>query len=176
MCRGYIKRGRIYHTSEYQIGVGINDVVKQEKQVSIFRKSDDEGGTPFIEIDIDVVQYVMRQPDECVKKMFSRFVETDNDLTAIFPFKGFLNYDSGDPEKDSASLNVVRGWIHKMKEHVQRRIDLSNESARRKGNPYGRMLEAQLAACDRREEMINISMQPFPADRYTAEYYPGLRN
>ena len=84
MCRGYIKRGRIYHTSEYQIGVGISDVVAREKQVSIFRKDADEHGTPFIEIDMDVVQYVSNQPDECMKEMFLRFVEVESDLTAIF--------------------------------------------------------------------------------------------
>ena len=47
MCRGYINRGRIYHTTEQQIGTGLNSAVEREKQVSIFKKDADERGTPF---------------------------------------------------------------------------------------------------------------------------------
>ena len=182
MCRGYIERGRIYHTSEYQIGVGISDVVKREKQVPIFRKNADENGTPFIEIDTRVVQYVECQPDKCVKKMFSRFVMVESDLAAIFPFKRLdpgIFFGAGtdakfDPEKERASVNVVRGWIYRMKELVESHIDLSKESARQKGEQYVRMLNAQLVVCDRMENAINRLAEPFPADRFTPEDFPGL--
>ena len=182
LCRGYIKRGRIYHTSEYQIGVGINDVVAREKQVSIFRKDAAERGTPFIEIDKEVVQYVEHQPDACVKKMFPRFVEVEGDLAAIFPFKRvdpsiFFGSGSGakfDPEREHESVNVVRGWIHRMKELVESHVDWSNESARQKGNQYIRMLDAKLDACDQMDDVINRLAQPFPAGRFTPEDYPGL--
>lgn len=169
MCRGYIKRGQIYHTDEHQFGTGLSDAVEQEKLVSIFKNDTAERGTPFIEVDREVIQYVKAQPDECVKEMFSRLVETDGDLAAIFPFKrlnhSFMigGFDTKfDSEKERASLNVVRGWIHKMKEEVSRRIDRSNESAVRKGDHYIRMLDAQLVACDRTEEMIDRLMEPFP--------------
>ena len=163
MCRGYIKRGPIYHTAEYQIGVGLSDVVDQEKK-----------GSPFIEIDTEVIQYVECQPDECVKKVFSGCVETVGGLTFVSPSKGFLNFGSGDPEKDLESVKVVRGRIHRMKEQVESHIDPSNESARQKGEQYVRMLDAKLAGCDRREKMIKSVMQPFPAGRFTPEDYPGL--
>lgn len=172
MCRGYIKRGRIYHTLEFQIGTGLSDAVECERQVSIFQKDADERGTPFIEVDKEVVQYVADQPDQCVKEMFSRLVETDGHLSAIFPFKR-LNHDfiiagfgtTFDPEKERASLNVIRGWIHKMKKEVRRHIDTSDESAMRKGDHYIRMLDAQLAACNDTENIIDTLMQPFPARR-----------
>ena len=178
MCRGYIGRGRICHTSEYQIGVGIIEVVNREKQVSIFGKK----GNPFIEIDTEVIQYVECQPDECVKEMFSRFVMAEGEKTAIFPFKRldpsiFFGSGSGskfDPEKERASVNVVRGWIHRMKEHVESHIDPSNESARQKGEQYVRMLDAQLVTCDRMEKTIDQLAQPFPALRFTPENFPGL--
>ena len=163
MCRGYIKRGWIYHTPEQQIGTGLNDVVEREKQVSIFKKDAGERGTPFIEVDKEVVQYVEHQPDQCVKKMFSRLVKTEGDLAAIFPFQrlnhSFIVDGFGtmfDPENERASLNVVRGWIHKMKEQVQRHIDPSDESVIRKGNHYIRMLDDQLVACARTEEMLDL--------------------
>ena len=174
MCRGYIKRGRIYHTSEQQIGTGLIDVVEREKQVSIFKKDADERGTPFIEIDKEVVQYVEHQPDRCVKEIFPRLVKAEGDLTAIFPFQRLTGFDAGDPEKDSASLNVTRGWIHKMKEQVQHNIDPADESALRKGNHYIRMLNDQLIACDQMDDAINLLAQPFPTGRFTPEDFPGL--
>ena len=64
MCRGYIKRGQIYHTEQRQIGTGLSDVVEREKVASIFKLDSDERGIPFIEIDRDVIQYVEHQPDE----------------------------------------------------------------------------------------------------------------
>ena len=182
MCRGYIKRGRIYHTSEHQIGTGLSDVVEREKQVSIFKKDADKRGTPFIEVDKEVVQYVEHQPDQCVKEMFSRLVKTEGDLAAIFPFKRldpstFFGPRLGqrfNPEREHESVNVVRGWIHKMKEQVQRHIDPSDESILRKGNHYIRMLDDQLVACARTEEEINRLTQPFPSGRFTPEDFPGL--
>ena len=182
MCRGYIKRGRIYHTSEYQIGVGISDVVAREKQVSIFRKDAAEQGTPFIEIDMDVVRYVSNQSDECVKEAFQRFVEVESDLAAVFPFKRldpsiFFGPRLGqrfNPERERESVNVVRGWIQRIKEYVQHHVDWPKESARQKGNQYIRMLDARLVDCDRMDDAINLLAQPFPSDRYTREDFPGL--
>ena len=182
MCRGYIKRGRIYHTSEYQIGVGISDVVAREKQVSIFKKGADEHATPFIEIDMNVVQYVSNQSDECVKEMFPRFVEEKNGLAAIFPFKRldpstFFGSRSGhkfNPKRERESVNGVRGWILGMKEYVQQNVDWSNESAHQKGSQYIEMLKDKLVDCDRLDHEINLMAQTFPSDQYNPEDYPGL--
>ncbi len=168
MCRGYIKSGQIYHTSEQQIGTGFSDVVEFEKQVSIFKNDVDEKGTPFIEVDAEVVQYVENQPDRCVKEMFSRMTKSEDDLTAIFPFQrlnhsftiGGFGKPFG-PDDERESLNIIRGWIHKMKEQVQRHINLSDESALRKGDHYIRMLDAQLAECAYTEQMIERLTQPY---------------
>ena len=163
MCRGYIKRGQIYHTLEQQIGTGFSDVVTLEKQVSIFKKDADERGTPFIEVDDEVVQYIEQQPDRCVKEMFSRMTKSEEDLTAVFPFQSlYYHYTMRgfsklfNPEKERESLNIIRGRIHEMKEQVRRHINPSDKSALRKGNHYIRMLNAQLAACDLSEEDISM--------------------
>ena len=102
--------------------------------------------------------------------MFPSFVEVEGDLTAIFPFKRldpstFFGPRLGqrfNPERERESVNVVRGWIHKMKEQVQRHIDPSDESVLRKGNHYIQMLDNQLVACDQMDDVINLSVQPFP--------------
>ncbi|MEQ8228163.1 MAG: hypothetical protein RIA64_08765 [Rhodospirillales bacterium] len=170
MCRGYIKRGRIHHTDKHQFGTGLNEVIDGEKNVSIFRQDADDRGTPFIEVDKEVIRYVEEQQDKCVKEMFSRMVKVEGDLAAIFPFErlnhSFMIGGFGvefDPEKERTSLNNVRGWIHNMKDEVTRHIDSSDASVVRKGDHYIRLLDAQLVACDRTEEMIEMLCQPFPA-------------
>lgn len=165
MCRGYIKRGLIYHTKTHQIGTGLSDAVESEKKVSIFKQDADERGTPFIEIDPAIVEYVRTQPDRCVKEIFSRYVKTDRGLTALFPFKR-LNHSfviggfgpKSDPAKEKASVNVVRGWIRNMKAGVSKHINQSDLKAVSKGNHYIRMLDEQLGACDKTEEMIDRLM------------------
>ena len=153
MCRGYIKRGLIYHTKAHQIGTGLNDAVDKEKEVSVFRQDANERGTPFIEIDPGIVEYVEAQSDQCVKEMFSRQVKTDGDLTALFPFKR-LNHSFAiggfgrkfNPEKEKASVNVVRGWIRNMKAGVSKHINQSDPKTVSKGNHYIRMLDEQLSS------------------------------
>ena len=172
MCRGYIKRGQIYHTEQRQIGTGLSDVVDREKQVSIFKMESNERGTPFIEIDSDVIEYVAHQPDKCVKEMFWRMVRKEGDIGAIFPFQR-LNHQlvlggfrsRFDPERERSSVNNMRTCIRDMKRQVEENIDPSNESARRKGTHYIRLLDAQLEACDKTEEMIDYLMQPLSTGR-----------
>jgi len=172
MCRGYIKRGQILHTAAHQFGTGLIDAIDREKQVSVFRQDAEERGTPFIEVDQGIARYVDEQSDACVKEMFSRLVKVDGELAAIFPFKR-LNHSfmiggfgtTFDPEKERASINVVRDWIHRMKEQVQRHVDPADASAVRKADHYIRVLDAQLVACDKTEGMIVRLMQPFPARR-----------
>lgn len=167
MCRGYIKRGLIYHTKLHQIGTGLSDAVQNEQKVSVFRQDANERGTPFIEIDPEVIEYVKEQPDQCVKEMFSRHVKTDGTLTALFPFKR-LNHSFAiggfgrkfDPEKEKASVNVVRGWIQNMKAGVSKHINQSDPKAVSKGNHYIRMLDEQLRACDNTAELIDRLMLP----------------
>ena len=167
LCRGYIKRGKIYHSLEQQIGTGLCDVVEREKKVSVFGSHACERGTPFIEIDRPVLEFVENQSDRCVKEMFSRLVKQDGDLAAIFPFES-LNHSFSlggigrkfDSERERASLNIVRGWIHMMKEQVQQHIDPSDNDACQKSDHYVRMLDAQLDACAETEKMIDLLIQP----------------
>lgn len=169
MCRGYIKQGKIYHTKDRQIGSGLNEAVERERQVEFFKTDADERGTPFIESDPEVVAYVKNQPDECVKKMFSRMVKTEGELTAVFPIQR-LNHSfviggmgrSLDREKERYSLNAVRGWIDQMKKEVLRHVDPSDSNAVRRGNLCIRMLDAQRMECDKTEEMLDFLFTPFP--------------
>lgn len=170
MCRGYIKRGRIYHTLEAQFGTGLSDAVERERLVSIFKRDANERGTPFIEIDKDVVAYIENQADQCVKEIFSRCTKSDGTIAAVFPFKR-LNHrfmiggsaGSFDPNREITSLNNMRKLIRKMQEQIRRHINPLDQRAVEKAEHYIQMLDVQLGACDRTEEMINWLDQPYPS-------------
>jgi hypothetical protein len=182
MCRGYIKRGLIYHTEKSVYGPGHVDVVEREKQVSFFKIDANESGTPFIEIDKSVTDYVAAQSDSCVKEMVGRMVKSEGDLTAIFPFKrlnhsfmiGGFGLPKFDPEKEKRSVNVVRDWIRRMQQDVKSFVDPNNAAAVRKANHYLRILDQQLVACDETEKAIDMLGKPFPSGTFTKKNFPGL--
>lgn len=91
MCRGYIKRGLIYHTEQHILGSGYQDVYIAEQNVAAFKHEADERGTPFVEIDSSVREYIDTSGDACVKEIFSRFVKKDKDgvTAALFPLSGY---------------------------------------------------------------------------------------
>jgi hypothetical protein len=172
MCRGYIKRGSVYHTDTQIIGSGYQEAFLAEPKVSAFRREADERGTPYVEIDPAVTAYVDTQSDACVKEMFSRMVKRDGDTVALFPFQrlahSFIVAGHGhrfDPGKERRSNQNLRALIHQMKGRVQSIVDPSNPSAAAKAEHYIAALDAQLAVCDKTDEVINILEAPFPHRR-----------
>lgn len=172
MVRGYITRGPIYHEGDEFMGTGYHQALSRERDVTAFKQEADERGTPFIEVDPVVTDYVNDQDDVCVKEMFSRYVEGDGTVTAIFPFKrlshSFMIGGFGqtfDPEKEKRSNQVLREWLENFKERVMSFVDDSNSDAMRKANHYIRALDAQLEMCDKTDEMIDRLCSPFPAHR-----------
>lgn len=182
MCRGYIKRGLIYHTKTYCVGSGLGDVVKGEKKVSIFKTEDGERGTPFIEVDRNIVEYVNDEiSDGCVKKKFSELVKVEEDVAAIFPFKrldpGIFIPWGEKPDSDNAheTIATVRDWIGKSKEMMRRHVDPSSDSARRKERCLIRMLDDQLDICDRTEKAIHEMTEPYPAHTLPSFPHPRIK-
>jgi hypothetical protein len=162
MCRGYLKKGIIHHDGDRFFGSGYMDASGKERLVSIFKRDDDDVGTPFVEIDPEVVAYVQGCGDDCVSKCFDRLTKSDGELTALFPFKrlghSFMIAAPGvwfDPEKVRKSVNVIRGWIRDFKRDVAKHIDPSNKRAVRKSEHYLNALDDQLSRCEVTEKMID---------------------
>jgi hypothetical protein len=161
MCRGYIKRGRVFHTDTQVIGSGYQDALLAESKVSAFKREADERGTPYVEVDTEVSEYVETQSDACVKEIFSRMVRRDGNTVVLFPFQrlrhSFIVFGLGvrfDPEKELASNQNVRAEISRVKERIWSFVDRSNPSAVAKAHHYIAALDVQLQACDKTDEMI----------------------
>ena len=179
MCRGYVGRGSIYHSEDYCVGSGLSDVAGMEKQVSIFRTESGERGTPFMEIDRNVIQFVDEDiSDGCVIDVLKDIVKREEDVAAIFPFKNldpgkFGNIDR-DPTKARRDIEIVRRWIEDAKRIVARHVDPGCSSARRKGLCLTRILDTQLSVCEQTEDLVDQMSEIFPAHSFGPEYFPGL--
>lgn len=164
MCRGYITRGSIFHEGMRFFGAGYHKALKEEGQVSIFKQAADEKGTPFVEVEGVVHQYVQGCGDECVQKIFNRLVKMDGDLVALFPFNRFTTpfLTGAAPESERRSIDYIRADLRKTKELVTRFVDRSKPDAVRKSEHYLHALDEQLAICDQHETFLDELNTPFP--------------
>lgn len=152
------------------IGSGYQHAFESESGVSAFKLEADERGTPFVEVDPTVCEFIERETDPCVKEMFSRMVKTEQGTTALFPFQrlshsfviGGLN-QKFDSKKEKAANDNVRKLLRSLKERVLKYVDQGNPKAINKARHYVRALDTQLAACDQADEMIDLLCTPFPA-------------
>ena len=168
MCRGYIMRGRIHHTANrFPIGTGYHNAYAAEGQVSVFKREADERGTPFVEVDPAVSDYLRETEDSCIKEVFSRFTKSDGGTVALFPFQrlahSFVIGGFGqkfDPEKEKKSNENMRRLLGKLKDRVMAYVNQSNPSAVRKSEHYINALNAQLAVCDRTDQIIESLCSP----------------
>lgn len=169
MCRGYISRGAIHHTETNFIGTGYQNVLEAERQVAVFKRAADERGTPFVEVDRAVCEYIS-DCDACVKEMFSRMTKSDGASVALFPFKRLSHSfliagfgDTFDPDKEKRSNDNLRKSIITFREKVAAQVDSANPDAVRKADHYIGALNEQISVCDQTDEVINNLCAPFPS-------------
>lgn len=169
LVRGYITRGGIIHVGSRIIGTGYQHAYTRESTgITAFKIEADEKGTPFVEVDPVVLSYVAEHGDECVTKMFGRMVESDGEVSALYPFKrlghSFIIGGMGVPpfnaEKEKKQNEVVRRSIRKLIDRVNVGVAASNDRAIRKTRHYVAALEKQLKACDRTDELIDALSRP----------------
>lgn len=174
MCRGYITKGTIFHDGAQVVGSGYQKAFLSESNVSAFKHEADERGTPFVEVDHIICDYVKEKSDPCVKEMFARMVREEGGTTALFPFQrlshSFIIAGFGhefNPEKEKESNQNIRELLYKLKDRVMGYVDKSNSKAVEKAQHYLRALDTQLEVCDKTDEAIEVLCQPFPSGRLT---------
>jgi len=171
MVRGYIARGKIFHEGTEFFGTGYQNAYDRENNggVTAFKRTADEKGTPFIEIDPIICDYVAQETDDCVREMFNRFTKSDGEVTAIFPFKrlahsfviGGFGMPPFDPDKEKTNNNQVRRMIIDFKNQILSYSDPTNARAAQKVEHYVAALDEQLRGCDHTDETIDALRRPF---------------
>ena len=152
------------------MGTGYNTAYKSEANVSAFKQEVDEKGTPFIEIDKAVCDYIRDDTDDCVRKMFDRHVKVEEGIAGIFPFKvlshsfaiGGIPGMEFDPDAERESNDNMRKMLHRFKEGLLRYVDPENDRAMQKVQHYIAALNQQLEVCDATDEIISALCRPFP--------------
>jgi len=180
LCRGYIVRGNIYHDGYDVSGSGYFDAIRNEKGVSFFKREADERGTPFIEVDPEVVRFIEANGDECVRKMFRRQVKTNGGLSAIYPFSAlshsFIIGGFGikfDPDKEKHSNNNLRISLKNVRVKVVELTPTGDFNAARKVRHYLDAIDAQLQLCDKIDADLDGLLRPFGI-RSSKDTTPGL--
>jgi hypothetical protein len=173
MVRGYVTQGSIHHVGSSFFGLGYQAALENEPKVSAFKRTADEKGTPFIEIDSAVCKFIQDKGDACVKEMFSRMVSRDGELTAVFPFKrlatSFIIAGAGhkfDGKAQKESNSNLRNNLIGYKKQILNFVDSSNEKAMNKASHYIAALDAQLLICDETDDVIDRLQRPFPSRSY----------
>jgi hypothetical protein len=137
--------------------------------VSAFKRKADENGTPFVEIDPSVCNYIEKGSDSCVKEMFSRYVKNDGELAVLFPiqrlFHQFAISKNCNLEKERQSNDAIRSMLRDMKDRVMSFVDKSNVRAVEKAAHYVQALDDQLRDCDFMDDAIGTLESPFPRQR-----------
>jgi hypothetical protein len=165
MCRGYITRGLIHHEGTDVIGSGYQQAQAKEGGVAAFKRHADERGTPFVEVDPVVAQYIRAESDPCVREVFARQVKSDGTVTALFPFKrishSFMVPKQGfDPKHEKDVNNILRQRLRTLRARVMALVDRNKASAVEKMEHYVAALDEQLAVCDRTDDAIDSLSQP----------------
>ena len=165
LCRGYITRGRIYHTDHQVIGTGYQHAYHHEARVSAFQRTADELGTPFVEIDETIIAYI-QDCDATVKEMFRRYVKEDGELIALFPFQRIAHsfvisgFDKLDIDRERQENNKVRQLLDDLKGRIMTYVDKNNPGAVRKAEHYLAALDAQRDVCDKTDEFLQRFRSP----------------
>jgi hypothetical protein len=162
MARGYITRGNISHHGDQFVGSGYQKAYENEHNVAAFKRQADERGTPFVEIDRGVAEYIATDGDWCTRETFSRCVKADGRVVALFPFQrlqhsfviGNFGAHRFDPDREKRGNQNLRESLTKMKNRVAALVDRSNPDAVSKAEHYIGALDAQLATCDRIDEIL----------------------
>jgi hypothetical protein len=158
LCRGYITRGTIYHSDSQVLGSGYQAAYERERTVSAFATASNDSGTPFVEVDPLVCDYIDTHGDDCVRTMFARMTKSEDDLTALFPFQsighGFIIDSNFRAAKEMAANEAVRTGINLLKNRITTFADTTNDRAMAKIAHYIRALDRQLELCDRTDVVI----------------------
>ncbi|MBC2595890.1 hypothetical protein H5P28_16620 [Ruficoccus amylovorans] len=161
LCRGYITKGNIYHDGFTFFGSGYVRAYTREGDVRFNQKHICDVGTPFVEIDRSVLDYVDSCDDQCVKEMFGRMVLVTNGIGAVYPFKLLkINMPLINASKMHKSIMRMRTILDEFKAKLPNAEE--DDRVRIKIEHYMDALDVQLQACDKADQLINNLDATFP--------------
>jgi len=168
LCRGYVTRGSIFHVGTTFVGTGYQRAYQQEPRVTVFGRPLGQRGTPFVEIDPLIMEYVNTGTDSCLQNIYAKCVVSDGEYAALFPFtalqQSFVIGGIGENLLDYDEIrqgNVgLRHDIEGLKNQLWANVDKSNARAVAHVEHYARALDRQLRACDHVDRVLDMLGTP----------------
>lgn len=158
LCRGYIIRGNIYHTASQIIGSGYLEAHSKEAQVKAFGGVEGETGTPFVEIDRKVVNYISNCGDQCVEKMYKRLTRDDGETAALFPFQRLPPYGLQATRDQQKQQNQnSRQMLEQLKQGLNEFSSPRNQREMKKHQFYHNALDDQIRVCNQLDDLLDSS-------------------
>lgn len=172
LIRGYITRGNVHHAGSVFLGTGYHSAYQREQGVTAFRLDGDEVGTPFVEIDPVVRDFIRSSTDSCVREMVDRMTKSDGDVMAIYPFKR-LSHDFAiagrgvvfELAKEKAANAAMRDRIRGYRDAILSSHGQTTEKVAKKIRHYVAALDGQIAQADRTDEVIDSWSSPAAPSR-----------
>ncbi len=166
LCRGYVTRALIHHNGSTVAGGDGGRFSGDDPLAGAFRREADRRGTPYVEVDAAVCDYIALEGDAGAVEMFSRLVQRDGIAAGLFPIQRFahtfaVRHDF-DAAKARASNESQRRTLNHLRSQANSFVDPSNPEAVRKAADYLASLDAQLAICDQTDQMIGVLRRPYP--------------
>jgi hypothetical protein len=166
MCRGNVRRGNIFHRGYRFMGSGYQRATEREKEVEVFKRFEDDRGTPFVEVDSSIVDYINSSGDRCLKMTLPRFLVKAKSFYALFPFNRLTDYFDIGPDFNAAAkkkeINLIRSSIKMLELNLHRYVAKDNPRAKMKLEHYLIQLEGQLKKCNQLEETVDFLDSPYP--------------
>jgi len=104
LVRGHILIGTIYHSNNCFLGSGYQNAYVREGKTT-FMANEGAEGTPFVEVDADVIQYIKFEDNNGLDRFISATIASLNGAYAIYPFNNFLNM-AGNSDDYSRSVDI----------------------------------------------------------------------
>ncbi|MDD2888747.1 MAG: hypothetical protein PHY66_13175 [Aliarcobacter sp.] len=159
LCRGYITIGQVYHEKGQIIGEGYIKAYEYEsKKNIIFSVLDGENveqGTPFVEIDKEIVDYIFASNDECVKEMLNRLTKTINDKTALYPLQ--ILAQGSTPEIFDNNIEI----LERFKKLIEKHTDNKDEKIAIKSKQHLKIIDDLIKENIQGKENYDLLNKPF---------------
>lgn len=86
LCRGYLTMGAVYHEGTTIFGTAYQEAVDGERRAAAIEWGGGTLGTPFIEINNSVADYLAEKGNECTRKLLPRLTFPYEDYLVVSPY------------------------------------------------------------------------------------------
>lgn len=180
LCEGYLTIGEIYHEGVDFFGTGYQDAVDGSKKAGCIEFYSGELGTPFIEIDSVVSDFINECSDDCIKNQLGKMTIERENYFLISPYgifdrllDGSVDFENKKFDDIHHEISTARILISKIEQDLQRSAPKNDRGMKKVDISLEKLKEARMKI-DQADKMIRILGKPYPEGSFTPSSFPDL--